>query len=111
MYLQPPLPERKDHVGEHEGDTKSAPIVDIKVVPAVGGNIQRNEDASMHMACPSVKSAEPLAGGRLLIETLNGLKSIVSESQLVGKVGAYLDQPMRPVENNLLNLANIRPFG
>jgi hypothetical protein len=47
----------------------------------------------------------------LQIETSNGFKVIVSESQLVGKVEAYLDQPMRSADNNLLNLATILPFG
>jgi hypothetical protein len=41
--LQPPLPERKDHVEGQEGYTRGAPIVDLNAAQESGEFVQFDE--------------------------------------------------------------------
>ena len=83
--LQPPLLERKDHVEGREGGTKDAPIVDPNTAQKAGKLVQFDEEVSMRIALPYIKSTRPLARGKLLIETPSAFKIIVSELQMDGK--------------------------
>ena len=60
--LQPPLPERKDHVEGQEGDTNAAPIVDLNAAQVAGELVKFDEGVSMRIAWPYIKSTEPLDG-------------------------------------------------
>ncbi len=72
--LQPPLPERKDHVEGQEGDTNAAPIVDLNAAQEAGEFVQFDEEISMRIAWPYMKSTE----------LLDGFKIIASDSQMDG---------------------------
>ena len=60
--LQQPLPERKDHVGGQEGGTKDAPIVDLNADQKAGLIVQFDEEVSMRITCPHIKSIKLLPG-------------------------------------------------
>ena len=68
-----------------EGDTNAAPIVDLNVAQEAGEFVQIDEEASMRIAWPYIKSTEPLVGGSMLIETPSGFKINASESRMDGK--------------------------
>ena len=73
--LQPPLPERKDHVEGQEGDTNGAPIGDFNAAQEAGEFVQFDEEVSMRIVRPYIKSTE----------LLDGFKIIASDSQMDGK--------------------------
>ncbi len=53
--LQPLHPERKDHLEGQEGDTNSAPIVDLNAAQVAGEFVQFDEEVSMRIAWPYIK--------------------------------------------------------
>ena len=85
VRFQPPLLVRKDHVEGQEGGTKDAPIIDPNTAQKAGKLVQLDEEVSVRIALPYIKSTRPLARGKLLIETQSGFKIIVSELQMDGK--------------------------
>ena len=70
----------------HEGGTKDAPIVELNPDQKAGLIVQFDEEVSMRIACPHIKSIMLLPGcGRLLIETSSGFKIFASEPQMDGR--------------------------
>ena len=59
--LQPLLLERKDHVEGQEGGTKDAPTIDPNTTQKAGKLVQFDEEVSMRIALPYIKSTRPLA--------------------------------------------------
>ena len=73
-------------MGGQEGGTKDAPIVDLNADQKAVLIVQFDEEVSMRIACPHIKSIKLLPGcGRLLIETPSGFKIIASEPQMDGR--------------------------
>ena len=84
--LQQPLPERKYHVGGQEEGTRDTTIVDLSAAQMAGTLVQYDEEVSIRITCPHIKSTEPLPGyDRLLIKTPSGFKIIASEPQMDGR--------------------------
>ena len=84
--LQQPLPERKDHVVGQEGGTGDSPIVDRNAVKEAGKLVQLNEEVSVRIARPYIKSTGmPPGCSRLLIGTPSGFQIIASEPQMDGR--------------------------
>ena len=61
-HLQQPLRERKDHVGGQEGGTRDAPIVDLNAAHETGKLVQLDEEVSVRIARPYIKSTETPPG-------------------------------------------------
>ena len=72
--LQQPLPERKDHVRGQEGGTEDAPIVDHNAAQEAGKRVQLDEEVSVRIARPYIKSTGmPPGCSRTTIQPLGKL--------------------------------------